>query len=491
MAYKHGVYGELTPYAGKVPGKSSGTVPVYIGTAPIHLSNKAGEKDFDYSKKINTPILLSSYEAAKEAIGYSSEWKNYTLCEAVAAHFLNSANPIGPILVINMADPSQLESQDTVEIVTLSGANGDKKGYLNDSLAAIENIAISATPSLTAGDYELSYEDDKILIHIKKEGFSAANVTATYKKIDVSEAAVSSSKFGTAVEKIDLCESITGIIPNIIAAPGFSEKPDYHKKMTEKATKRISQKWGAVCVSDIPADSSVNTPELAIAWKQTNGYDNTADKICFPMQKYNGEMYHLSTLTVVTMQYQDNQADGVPYITPSNKVIASSQNVLADGTAIYFDEVTANKLNEKGITTTNIIKGAIRLWGSHMSNYDYDKLDSIQPEDRQDSSVRMMRYLVNTLQYEYIDEIDRPYSRRDIDSILISVQQWLNSLINQGKILHGTISFKETSNPESSLVDGDFVFDVETTTTPNGKSITFKVQYSLTGLSTLTSGGEE
>lgn len=491
MAYKHGVYGELTPYAGKIPGKSSGTVPVYIGTAPIHLANKAGEEAFDYSKKINTPILIYSYEAAKEAIGYSSDWRSYTLCEAVAAHFLNSANPIGPIIAINMADPSQLASQDTVEIVTLSGANGDKKGYLNDPLAAIENIKLTATPSLTSEDYELSYEDDKILIHIKKEGFSAANVTATYKKIDVSEAAVSSAKFGTAVEKIDLCESMTGIIPNIIAAPGFSEKPDYHKKMIDKANKKISQKWNAVCVSDIPASPEVNTVDLAIAWKKTNGYENVADKVCFPMQKYSGEIYHLSTLAAVTMQYQDNQADGVPYITPSNKAILSNQNVLANGTQIYFDEVAANKMNEKGITTTNIIKGAIRLWGSHMSNYDYEKADSIQPEDRQDSSVRMMRYLVDTLQYEYIDDIDQPYSRRDIDSILISVQQWLNSLINQGKILHGTISFKETSNPESSLVNGDFVFDVETTTTPNGKSITFKVQYSLTGLSSLSTGGEE
>jgi phage tail sheath protein FI len=205
------------------------------------------------------------------------------------------------------------------------------------------------------------------------------------------------------------------------------------------------------------------------------------------MVKFGGCQYHLSTIAVVTMQQQDTNADGVPYISPSNKLINASSVVVKAGTAIAFDEVSANSLNKVGITTVNLVRGALRLWGPHMANYDYDAVDNILPEDRTDSSVRMMQYLLNTLQYQYLDSVDKPFSRRDIDSIKASVQQWLNGLVNEGKLLYATVDFSE-SNSTGDIVDGDFIFDVATTTTPNAKSLTFRVQYSLAGLASLAGG---
>ena len=51
MAFKHGMYGEHSAYAGKKTTKSLGTIPVYIGTAPIHQNNAENAEKYDYSEQ--------------------------------------------------------------------------------------------------------------------------------------------------------------------------------------------------------------------------------------------------------------------------------------------------------------------------------------------------------------------------------------------------------------------------------------------------------
>ena len=48
MAYKHGVYGEQKAFAGTMPLAAIGTIPAYIGTAPIQQLNTLGASGFNY-----------------------------------------------------------------------------------------------------------------------------------------------------------------------------------------------------------------------------------------------------------------------------------------------------------------------------------------------------------------------------------------------------------------------------------------------------------
>lgn len=487
--YKHGVYGEQTPSANSA-ATAVGTVPAYIGTAPIQQVNAAGESGFDYSPYINTPILIRRYRDVAQSLGYSEDWSTMTLGEAVSAHFLAGDEPIGPIVVVNMADPTKLASENTETPITLSGTTGDKVGYLNDPLAAIENIALSATSGvLTKGaDYTLSYVDGQIMVQVTKSDFTDASVTATYKQINVTQETLTATAFASALAALDVAEVKTGQIPNVIAAPGWSHLPAYHAELMAKVKERLAQKWNAIAVTDIPADDTTNTPALAQEWKTENSYNSKLEKPCWPMVLYGGQKYHLSTLAAVDMQTVDTNAGGIPYISPSNKVINASATCLEDGTELYISEVTGNALNQKGITTTNIIRGGMRLWGPHMGNYDFDNEGNILPEDRQDASVRMGLYLLNYLQYNYIDVVDNPLLRRDIDAILASVQQWLNSLVNAGQLLYGSVAFEPDENSTDSMISGDFVFSIKDTFTPNVKSLTFRTQYTTQGLSSLTGG---
>ena len=177
-----------------------------------------------------------------------------------------------------------------------------------------------------------------------------------------------------------------------------------------------------------------------------------------------------------------------PKAPPSTPPLTADSKNVPDPTEIYTSEVTGNSLNMVGITTTNIIRGGMRLWGPHMGNYNFDNEENILPEDRQDASIRMGLYLLNYLQYNYIDQVDMPFARRDIDAVLASVQQWLNSLINAGQLLFGTIAFEADDNTTDAMVSGDFVFNIKDTYTPNAKSLTFRAQYTTQGLSSLTGG---
>ena len=48
----------------------------------------------------------------------------------------------------------------------------------------------------------------------------------------------------------------------------------------------------------------------------------------------------------------------------------------------------------------------------------------------------MMMFILNHLQYQYINEIDQSFTRKDIDGIQNDIQTWLDSLVNDGMLLY-------------------------------------------------------
>lgn len=413
MAYKHGTYSNIIP-SQELPSPSGvATLPVYIGTAPVDTLE-------DASGAINTPVLVSSFAECQAKLGYSDDWEKYTLCEAMTAHFMNTIKNIGPIVLINVYDPSLHE-------------NGPEDVTKADIIGGID----SATE--------------------QRKGLECVNLI--------------SQEFN--------------MIPTILLAPGWSSEPDVYNALVVKSQK-INGHWDAICLADINTTTVVNIA-VAKTWKITNNYTNKFSKIFWPKAQAGDAIYHLSTLAAVRMQQTDFEYDNTPYVSPSNRQIMCNGTVLASGDPIKFDAEQANGLNAVGITTAVFLGGTWRLWGPHMANYDTDST-SIKPEYKTDCSIRMLLWLSNAFQKNYIEQVDGPMSRRAVEIILDDAQVWLNSLIADGKILHGTIAFQEADNPTSSIAEGDFVFDIKTTTTPPGKSLTFNIQYTSDGLSVLFGG---
>jgi phage tail sheath protein FI len=398
LSYLHGIYGEQVPTTDALPPAGVTTLPVYIGTAPVDQVD-------DPTKVIKTPILVNSFDEAKDKLGYSDDWETYTLCEAMYAHFKNRIQPIGPIVLINVLDPNSGEA--------------------------------------------VSY-DDVI------EGLST----------------------------VRLVYQTHNMIPTIIAAPGWSQIKAVKEAMIT-ASQKINGHWDALVVADIDT-TEATTISAATNWRTTNGYTDINMKLGWPMAESAGRKFHASTLMALRMQQTDYANDNVPFVSPSNKPVDITSTVLKDGTVIQFDETEANELNKSGITTFNFRGGVWVLWGPHCANFEEGA--EIDPKDVFDASIRMMQYLSNSFQARYMLDVDGPLNRSVVDTILNDSNAWLNSMAADGKILYGSVTFNETSNPTSSIVEGDFVFDIRTTTTPVAKSLTFKLQYTTQGINTLFGG---
>ena len=76
MSNKHGVFVREEATALTVPQESSAGLQVVIGTAPVNVLD-------DPASAVNVPILANSASEAMEALGYSSDFKNYTLCQTM------------------------------------------------------------------------------------------------------------------------------------------------------------------------------------------------------------------------------------------------------------------------------------------------------------------------------------------------------------------------------------------------------------------------
>ncbi len=475
MPYKHGIYGIQVPTTDQLPPSGVMTLPVYIGTAPI-------QQVADLTEAINKPILITSFEEAKQKIGYSDDWETFTLCEAVYAHFKNRIAPMGPIVVINVMDPATDVDEATMSVQITNGI-----GYIN-APAVLDSITIATK---TQGvDYTAEYVGEKVKL-TALPGKTLSNPTsATFDVMDITTVDSAQIIGGidagvrTGISAIEMIYQSFNMIPTIIAAPGWSHIKVIKEAMIEKSNK-INGHWDALVVADIGSDL-VTTLVGAIDWKEDNGYVDSRLKVGWPKAESYGKTFFASTLISLRMQQTDFISGNAPYVSPSNKKLDITGPVLFDGTEIFFDEVEANKLNEHGITTYNFASGSWVLWGPHCANYEFGT--EMDPKEVFDASIRMMMYLTNSFQNRYINSIDGPLTRSTVDTILNDSQTWLNGMIADGQLLYGGIYFNETSNPTSSIVEGDFVFDIKGTMTPVAKSMTFVVQYTTKGIENLFGG---
>lgn len=482
--YKHGSYAELLPTQDLVAPVGVATLPVYIGRLPIHQL-------MDYSGKVNKPILVQNYNDAALKVGYNdSNWADFDLCEAIYAHFKNAIQTIGPIILVNVLDPDTMKTLDQTASVTL--VNG--QGYIENDKVILKTVEIVG--KVLGTDYSVEYTPDGSKVLIKDlTGTLVSPVSVTFDVVNPTTVTKTEVIGGTnpttgaksGISVVDLVYPTYNMIPTILDAPGWSHIPEVDAAL-KAAAQKINGHWYAWVNSNLAADSNADTIEEAKTWKTSNNYLGANEGPCWPMAKNGSRKFHLSTLTTVTMQWVDYNNDNIPFETPSNKPIDITGICLADGTEIIFDQVQANDLNSKGIRTATYWGGRWVLWGPHTGEYEYGK--DMDPRNKFDCNVRMLYYLLNDFQKRYGLEVDKPMNRARVDTILNDYQEYLDSLIARGALLYGVVEFNETSNPTSDVVEGDFVFDVSTTTTPPGKSLTAKVQYTTKGIDVLI-GGEQ
>ena len=481
MPYKHGTYGEFDQSIGSTPTQSD-SIGVYVGIAPVNLIRGYAEMNLT-----NYPVNVKT----RNQIGYSADWTKFTLCEAISLHFENTLQNISPIVLINVLDP------DTHKKV---GETTQQLTFVNGRAEIVSDTIILDTLVLAEKvegvDFSIDYDYTKGAVIIDSIGETpiTGEVQATFSEIDTSMiqdsdiiGGVTAAGVYTGLGCIGLIYPELGLIPNIIAVPGYSQKPDVYKAMISAATK-INGHWDAFINADIPIESN-DTMEKAIKWKSDNDYTNERSKVYWPKwQLKDGTVYHLSTIATWLMMIVDSGNGGVPMETPSNKQIPNGRQYFgASSTNKGYDQQTSNTLNEAGITTAVYWGGINVLWGGHTAAYKYGSVT----DKRQifDNSIRMMEHVSNSFQQEWALTIDAPMTKALADTIKNREQEKMDALASLGAFIGDpVVEFKETENSTDQLAEGDFVWSFKGTPTPQFKSGTLKVAYTDEGFETFLGG---
>ena len=477
--YKHGTYGEFASSVGKVAAQS-GTIPVYVGVAPINLIR-------GYAAYVNTPVKLADIDAVKRHMGYSGNWSSFDLCEAFALHFDNGSGNIGPVVAINVLDPAKhKKALQTTQSLT----------FVNGTATIISDTIILDTLVLAdkveGTDFSISYDFDKGQVVISSIGEDiTGSVQATFDEVDPS-AVVEADIIGgstdggvyTGLGCVELVYQTLNLIPNLLLCPGWSTKPTVYKAMV-KAAAKINGHWDAIVYADIPVvdgSDKVDTIDTAKDWKDENGYTSEFSKVFWPMAKDNsGNLYHAAVLCAWRTLLVDYTHDGVPMESPSNKAVPVAAQYFGEGsTNRGFDQQRGNTLNADGITTIVYWGGQWVLWGSHTAAYKH----GVDGDNRSifDVSIRMMAHVSNSFQAEHALTIDAPMTRALADTIKNREQEKLDAWAAMGAFIgEPYVEFTETANGTAEMVEGNFTWGTKGTPTPPFKSGTLKVAYTTAG----------
>lgn len=484
--YKHGAYGVIQAVGSRVADESQGAI-VYVGTAPVH--NVEGG-----ANNVNKPIVVNNIAEARKYFGYSDEWDKYTLCEAMHVHLENKG--VGPLVFINVLNPATHKASDA-GTVSKTPENG------RVTIPAAQDIILDSvvvksdnTTKIKGTDYAIAYNIEKKTITISEltaGALGTSALTITYNTVDAS-AVTAADVIGTSdglglntgVFAIKNVYQLTGYIPAYLAAPGFSSVPAVHAAMYQNSVK-VNGHWDVYMFVDLPIMNSETplTMDTAKTYKNGNGYTKENETVFFPLAQGNdGKIYHLSVLAAANFQELLLSQDGIPYKTASNTDCSLIENLYlgASNTGrVYDDSIINEKLNKNGIASAAYVGGRWAIWGCHSADYDQDNGDQINVAE---TNRMMLYYISNDFQHRRTPDVDKPMTANDLKTIIAEEQTRIDALLNIGALTRGVVSLDASAQARSDIMNGDYSFLFDITTTPLAKSLTAVVNWTDEGFVT-------
>lgn len=452
MAYKHGVYVSEQATSLVAPVLGTAGLQVVVGTAPVNLLD-------DPESAVNTPILAQSYTEAVTAVGYSSDFTKYTLCDSISASF--NVVGVGPLVLINVLDPAKHNKEISAEAEVKDGAAIVPETGILLSTLTVKN---GETELAKDTDYTTLWNDDGTLSIALIEGGAgdgATTLSVTGKAIDPDSVTAEDIVGGvdvntgkeTGLEVIRQVYPKLSMTPGILLAPRFSADPNVSAALQAK-TKDINGVFKAVTVIDI--DSSENGAIKYTDVKEQKEKQAVTDSHAYAVWGYGtvgDTIYSGSSLAAALTAYVDASNGDVPSVSPSNKTISIGGMCLADGTELLLDQDQANTINGFGVATFLNMNG-FRLWGNNTACYP----GNTDPKDRWFSVRRFFCWTANTFILTYFQKVDNPANKRLIDAIVDSENIRGNSFVARDICARYEIVYLDSENPATDLLNGKLTF---------------------------------
>ena len=448
MAFFHGVRVKEVPTSILTPASTTAGLPVVFGTAPVHLTA-------DPEKNINRPVICYSWNEAVAAFGYSDNWDEYTLSEVMYAQF--KLYGVKPIIFVNVLDPKKHkeEVKDNDGRTVAAGRITLADPVILASLKVKSSAA--AEPAKNIEDYTAAYNDDgKLVISVTPTGAlkSADKLYLEYSKIDPSKVRDTdiiggASKTGTAgLEWLDSIYTLFSLVPGIVAAPGWSDRPSVAAVMKAKAM-NISGLFRCICLTDVDTGAVKHYSDVN-EWKNKNSYTGVNQVVCWPCVKSGDMVFRMSTHILGIIGVMDAANEDVPYQSPSNLSMQATGICLKDGTEVALSLDQANLLNSQGVMTALDFSGGWKSWGNYTGAYP-------AITDVKDSFIcvrRVFDWQYQTFILNYWQKVDQPLMPRLIRTIVDSEKIRLNGLVSRGFLLGADVKFLEEENPLTDLLQG-------------------------------------
>lgn len=433
------VYEQATSVA--VPVVADSGIPFVVGTAPVHMAAHPG--------KVNTPVLCTSWDEAVDKLGFSYDWKKYTLCEFIYSHF--QLFGCQPVIFCNVLDPDAMKEQTAEQEMDVV----DHKFTLSlDVICESLTVKHEGTALMPDVDFTTYYDDQTGTFTVElledSAAYDAAKLTVGFASVKPEDVAVADIVEGVA--QVDACMTAVGKIPDLICAPGWSHNTVVAAVMATKAAGIMGLFHGkAVIDCDSGPDGVTEYSQLA-NYKNRNNFVDENQIVCWPMVKLGDYTFHLSTQLAGLMAKVDTDNAGCPYESPSNKTLKMDACVLADGTEI---NLTWNQVNivagDYGVVTAlNFMSMGWTAKGNYTACYpaNTDVKDQFIPVSR------MFDWVGNTIIRTFWSKLDKPMNRRLIDSILDTCNIWLGGLVGTERLLGARAEMLESENTLTDLMAG-------------------------------------
>ena len=409
------------------------------------------------------PVLIHTLDEYKAAFGWNGDFTIYTLEEAIDTAF-NIYN-ISPVICIssgtNTVEVFEVVDEDEATSTTPYIKAEDAGGGLSYTLKLSAEVATNLTLSIAdatgatieADPYRVGTGYECEWNVTADEAETMDTITATYFAEPTDEA------IKNAIDGLEQVYPKLGLIPGIVIVPKYGERSAIAAKVAG-AVGSINESFKAFALLDVVA---ADYQAVQAAKPLTN--ENVG--LCWPQVTLGGTTYHLSTHAACLALSVDAQNGDIPFESPSNK------ELLIDGAVVTLTKPQATYLNGVGVVTAMRFAGMQRLWGNRTAAYPTtsDPLSSFI------ACRRMMSWIGNSLVTTYFSQIDQPVRRRTIERILDSANDWLNGLAARQIILGGRVTFMESENPATDLIDGVLRFHVYVGLSVPARVIEFTLEF--------------
>lgn len=482
MANIHGIFISEEATAVTAPQESDSGLQVVIGTAPVNQLD-------DPTAAVNTPILASSAAEAMAALGYSTDFANYTLCQTM--YITTNMYAVAPVVYINVLDPSTHYTAMSSQTVSVSSmqATVEVDGIIKSSV-----VVKNGSTTLTADeDYTLSYDTDGYLeITLLSAGSAAdaTSLTVTGNVVDPSAvtaddiigAADTTTGAETGMEAIRKVYPKLGVVPGILLAPGWSQNAAVGIALAAKAA-NINGVFKAMAYIDL--DTAVATKYTDVKEvKEDSGFASEFAVVFWPSMQVGDYIFAASAVAAARTAYMDAERDDVPSASPSNKTLSITGTCLADGTEVVLDQDQGTVVGEYGVVTAINMNG-YRLWGNHTAAYP----STSDAKDSWISTRRMFNWQGNNFILVYIEKVDDPMNYRLIESIVDS-ENIRCAAYAPDHWAGASIQYLEADNPVTSILAGEMTFRQSIAPYTPAETINNILSYDTAMLQTALTGGE-